>query len=132
MQFEPVVETGDETAKEVTMKFSHWISSTLILGSLAASELALAKDGVTRAEAVKAFDFNEDTRLDKAEVKAFKAKHPRMHENLMGFCKVAKKDPQSMGVKLPPASKRQQRHCKKRHIARSFLIAWMEQDPKTD
>ncbi len=112
------------------MKFSNWIASTLILGSLAAGELALAKEHVSRAEAVKAADFNDDTRLDKKEVKALKEKHPRMHENLMDFCKAAKKDPQSMGVKLPPDPKRQQLHCKKKHIARPFLNAWIEQDPK--
>ncbi len=114
------------------MKFSNWIASTIILGSLTAGNIAFAKEHVSRAEAVKAADFNNDTRLDKKEVKYLKTNHPRMHQNLMEFCKVAKKDPESKGVKLPPDPKRQQLHCKKKRIARAYLNAWIEQDPKGD
>lgn len=86
-------------------------------------------DAETRQQAIENHDYNADTRLDGKEMKDFKKDHPKMFDSLMAFCDDSKDDPRAMGVKLPDDPVRQQLHCKKKHVARGFLIAWSAKTP---
>jgi hypothetical protein len=113
------------------MKMAKGLVSAAVVIGLALAPVAFAA-GMTREAAVKAADLNGDTRLDGKEMKRLKKEHPKMHANLMSFCESAKVDAKAAGVELPKDPLKQQLHCKKKHVARPFLKAWVDQDPKND
>jgi hypothetical protein len=86
-----------------------------------------AEAGTTREEAVKNADTDNNGRLDGKEAKYLKKNHPKMYANLMGFCEDAKEHPKKNGVDLPAEPTKKQKQCKKKHIAKPFLRAWVDQ-----
>ena len=98
------------------------ISLVFALGTSFAAEA-----GDSREEAVDKADMDNNGRLDGKEAKTLKKNNPIMYDNLQSFCDRAKDAPKKNGVDLPADPTKKQEQCKKKHIAKPFLKAWIEQ-----
>ena len=108
------------------------VRALLLALALGLGVASTAEAGVTREEAVKTADTDNNGRLDGKEAKTLKKAHPKMYANLMGFCDVAKDAPKKNGVDLPAEPTKKQKHCKKKHVSKPFLRAWIDQKKDAD
>jgi hypothetical protein len=99
----------------------------LVAALLTGSIVSTAYAGETRREAVAAADADNNHRLDGKEMKSLKTNHPKMYDNLVGFCEDAAEHPKKNGVDLPENAEKDQTQCKKKHVAKPFIVAWLAQ-----
>lgn len=99
---------------------------TLAVG-LALPAFANNRDETRRDNVIETFDINKSGRLEKDELKSFKSARPVMYENLMDFCKTAKKNPASHGVKFHANQNPKKVKCSKKSVYNPYLEAWAAQ-----
>lgn len=83
--------------------------------------------GEGRSDVVAAADTNSNGQLELEELEAFAEAHPRMHDNLQGFCAMINDDPGAYGIVLPEGSNKTQRRCDDKFVAAPSLQVWVEQ-----
>ena len=105
------------------------LAAALVLGATSFVSDAHAGD---RREVVKAADTDNNVRLDGKEAKTLKKEHPKMYDNLMSFCEAASEHPKKNGVDLPENPTKDQLECKKKHISKPFLLAWIAEQEATE
>lgn len=109
------------------MTFRNLLAATAlfgVIGGMAVADDAFAK--TKRHEVINEADFDNDKRLDGKEMKHIKKNNPKMYDSLVAFCEEAKDHPKKMGVDLPADPSKKQKQCKKKHVAKPFLMAWAE------
>ncbi|MBN2800306.1 MAG: hypothetical protein JXX28_14290 [Deltaproteobacteria bacterium] len=111
--------------KAVSLIVGAALVTTLALPTL--TEAAQDRAPTKRDGVIEKLDVNQNGRLDKTEMKAFKQAHPVMHQSLVDFCKLAKKNPEAHGVKIGPDRKPKKVKCSKKEVFHPYLEAWAAQ-----